>query len=149
MEEGDWSSDVCSSDLRDREGEQGRRKGLNVLANNCYPPPLFPSFNIFASAPFRKQTSCAQRNLQSLPTKGRRSAGSAVFAVEPQPLHRHVPHSHTTLVEGYISIDVGVIPCVRPRRGGRLRRSTGFEHRGKDTLQLMRKNFMFLSKFFL
>ena len=41
---------------------------------------------------------------------GRRFAGIVEFAAEPQPLHRYEPHPHTTLEEGSISIDVGVIP---------------------------------------
>ena len=40
----------------------------------------------------------------------RRYAGIVEFTAELQPLHRHEHTPHTTLVEGYISIAVGVIP---------------------------------------
>lgn len=41
---------------------------------------------------------------------GRRFAGIVDFTAEPQPPHWREHNLHTTLVEGSISIDVGVIP---------------------------------------
>ena len=44
---------------------------------------------------------------------------------------------YTTLEEGSISIDVGVIPLFPPRCGCCLHRSSEREHRGRGTFQLM------------